>query len=585
MKFLVRFDKAKGIDQSRVGGKGYSLIKLTSNDFKVPNGFVATTDALEAVLDANGLKKEVEGLLQGINVNNARERSQTLKDIIQNAKVPENLLMEINDALSELNSKFIFARSSAIGEDSAASSYAGMHDSYFCERADTGKVIENIKRCWASLFNSRVLVYKMNKNIPIFTTSKMAVVLQEAIPADTAGVIFTVRVDTGDNDSMILEATWGLGESLVSGSVTPDRFIINREDLGITEKVIGEKGTMKSLKPDGSGDSITPKEKRCLLCIDDGTVRSLASIALQIERLYGSPQDVEWCVTGKTIWVVQARPITTLRTRTRKWKKIVAREYGVQYAEVSLKSISPMNQGTVPFTFYEQVYVPEDGNEACYFEEGKWLEFISALKARYFGNTSDYEQFDKGFIESGEAYVEVAKRISKSDLTKLSNKELSNLFSDLSRKNVAYAPFIWMQFIINNFYAEKVQEIVENKIGKNNRDILQYMQVALRPNLKAGAMALNEVAARWDKLSKKEKEDAFNRFRWMPCMDIHNPPWSIEQFYEQMEGLRTKEKEKIKDYGPLFEKLTFDGQEKRIISIAKRLAYEKGGLEGSRKLA
>lgn len=153
------------------------------------------------------------------------------------------------------------------------------------------------------------------------------------------------------------------------------------------------------------------------------------------------------------------------------WKKILAREYAVQYTELSLKCLSPVNSYFVPATFYEQIYVPEDGNEACYMEEAKWNEFVSALKGKYLENPGNYEEFEKLFMEAGNDYMKTAKQIAESNLKDKSNTELKEMCIDYLKKNTRYGPFIWIQFIINNFFADKVKEIITNKLGKDNQSL------------------------------------------------------------------------------------------------------------------
>jgi len=256
------------------------------------------------------------------------------------------------------------------------------------------------------------------------------------------------------------------------------------------------------------------------------------------------------------------------------WKKILAREYGVQYAELSLICLTPVNKGVVPSSFYEQIYIPEDGNEVCYIDEAKWIEFVSALKEKYLENPGNYEEFEKLFMQTGNDYMVTAEKIANSNLKSKTNSELKGMYLDYLSKNIRYGPFIWMQFIINNFFADKTKEIITNKIGYNE-NLHDFIEIALKPDKKAAAIQLSEIASEWGKLNEAEREQTWERFKWMPCLDIHNKPWTKEEFFSHISEFRKVGKKLPISYEELLERINPSDKEKQILSIAKRLAYLK----------
>ena len=255
------------------------------------------------------------------------------------------------------------------------------------------------------------------------------------------------------------------------------------------------------------------------------------------------------------------------------WKRIIAREYGVQYTEVSIKCLSPLNKSIVPVPFYEQVYIPEDGNEVCYILEDKWNAFVSALQDKYFGNPDNYVNFHRMFMTTGKDYMETAMAISRNNLKDKSNGQLKLLYMDYLKKNYAYCPFVWMQFIVNNFFAENTKEIITDKVGQDKA--YAYIEVALKPEQKAASIQLNEIASKWETLSNQEKTEVYESFRWIPCLDIHNKPWTKEEFFSHIGDFKKIEKKQRMTYETLLKELQFSLQEIKIMETARKLSYLK----------
>ena len=262
-------------------------------------------------------------------------------------------------------------------------------------------------------------------------------------------------------------------------------------------------------------------------------------------------------------------------SNSKKWKKIVAREYGVQYAEISLRSLSPESKFIIPKPFYKQIYIPEDKNEVCYMGEKELSEFVLCLKKKYLEKPDNYEKFEDQFIKFGSQYVKNAKDIFKTNFSKKNNRELRKIYFDYQKKNLKYAPFIWIQFIINDFFANYAVEIIRLKSAGTNKNVNELTGIILAPYKKASPAKLIKIANDWENFNMVEKEKIYKKFRWLPCMDLHNKPWTKEGFFLHINEFASSTKKEILSYGQLMKKIKFTAKEKNIINIAKRLAYLK----------
>ena len=291
---------------SEVGGKGYSLAVLINNGFSVPQGFVITLDAFFKFLKDNNLIERIENLASEIDENTFLEKSNEIRDLILNGDVSEDIASEIGESLNKLNARYVSIRSSAVSEDSLKASFAGLHDTFLNVKSEPELVLENIKKCWASLFTERAVVYRIRKGIPHL--EGMAVVVQEMIPAEVSGVVFTVH--PLEKKSLLVEASYGIGDMVVSGKVEPDDYVINRETLDVAEKKIGNKNMM-SICQSGQVEVIgVEKELAKKQVMPDEEVKKIAEICLNIEKLFKYPQDIEWCISEGKVWVLQSRAIT-----------------------------------------------------------------------------------------------------------------------------------------------------------------------------------------------------------------------------------------------------------------------------------
>ena len=310
--FTKPFTQLSKHDVHLAGGKGASLGELTQAGIPVPPGFVVLRDAFDRFLEETNLKAEVETQLDKVNyddVASVDRASRVLHDLIHDARFPKDLEEEIFAEYEKLGAELVAVRSSATAEDGATASWAGELETYLNTTRDV--LLGNVKKCWASLFTPRAIVYRNEKGMRD-THVSVAVVIQKMVQSEVAGVSFTVHPVTRDTNQMIIEACWGLGEYIVGGVVTPDSYIVDKKDGTILDVYIAEQEKMLMRSVHGNQDTVVPADKKEKQKITSAQILELGEICKTIEKHYGFPCDIEWAMESGTFYIVQSRPITTL---------------------------------------------------------------------------------------------------------------------------------------------------------------------------------------------------------------------------------------------------------------------------------
>lgn len=311
-KYIKFFDNLSKSDTGIAGGKGASLGEMAGNKFPVPPGFVVLAPAFDMFLKETDLIAEVEAQLKKVNpaeTHTIDDASEILRQLINKYEMPEELEQDILSAYYRLSARYVAVRSSATAEDSAVASWAGELESYLgIQRVD---LIKYVKECWSSLFTPRAIFYRIEKGLGGEKVS-VAVVVQKMVESDVAGVCFTVHPVTTDRNQMVIEGSWGLGESVVAGKVAPDTYIVDKSKLSVVDVSVNEQLTQITRVGEKTEERKVPKSKAKKQCLSEDKIIELARIAKQIENHYGFPCDIEWAIEDNKIYIVQSRPITTL---------------------------------------------------------------------------------------------------------------------------------------------------------------------------------------------------------------------------------------------------------------------------------
>ena len=322
-KNLVWFEDVDKNDLPLVGGKGANLGELTKAGIPVPPGFIVTTVSYFNFLEEVGLREEIEKILEPLDTNNSQQLLQIstkIKDAITSAEMPQDIADEIREAYQKLGG-LVAVRSSATAEDLPDASFAGQQRTFLNIQGEDNVVVA-VQECWASLFEPRAIFYRNEHGIDHMQVG-IAVPVQRMVQSEAAGVLFTMEPVTNES-KITIEAVYGLGEVVVSGEMTPDHYLVDKEGFTILEKQIVEQDwqLVKSLESDSGVDGANVKlpvsdELRKEQKLSDDEIISLAKLGAKIEDHYQFPQDIEWAKEGGELYVVQTRPITTLKSISR----------------------------------------------------------------------------------------------------------------------------------------------------------------------------------------------------------------------------------------------------------------------------
>jgi phosphohistidine swiveling domain-containing protein len=310
--YTVRLDEIGKDDLSLAGGKGANLGELSLAGLPVPPGFVVTTRAYDAFVEASGWKEEIVALAapQTEDANAFEAAAGEILALFSGGEVPAEIAQEIEAAYGELGEPPVAVRSSATAEDLAGASFAGQQETYLNVRGG-GALMGAIKDCWASLWTARAMAYRARQGIGAEDVS-LAVVVQRMVESRAAGVMFTANPANGRRDQASISAAWGLGESVVGGSVTPDSIVVDKESGRVISRETADKEVLTVYSGSGTEERPVPEGLRRQPVLDDATAAELARYGVRIEGHYGSPQDIEWALAEGDFFIVQARPITAL---------------------------------------------------------------------------------------------------------------------------------------------------------------------------------------------------------------------------------------------------------------------------------
>jgi pyruvate,water dikinase len=297
---------------SLAGGKAANLGELIRAGLPVPDGFCVTTDAYRdgtTAADLSGIFEELAGTAAD-DPERAAEIARQARDRILSAPMPAHVAAAVTSAYQALGEPAVAVRSSATAEDLPFASFAGQQDTYLgITGADA--VLDAVHRCWASLWTDRAVVYRVRNRIDHAET-RLAVVVQRMVDAAVAGVMFTVNPVTGRRGETVIDASPGLGEAVVSGSVNPDHFVLDSRTGAVLERRLGDKRLVVRARP-GGGTETVAQPASDTACVSDEQLRALVALGARVQEHYGQPQDTEWAIDRDgALWLTQARPVTTL---------------------------------------------------------------------------------------------------------------------------------------------------------------------------------------------------------------------------------------------------------------------------------
>jgi len=332
------FEELNKKDVGLVGGKNANLGEMINAGIPVPPGFAVTAYAYKRFIEETGIASKIYDILRETikdskDPTQYEEASRRVRALIESVKMPEDIRSAIVESYRELcrkigtDSVFVAVRSSATAEDLPDASFAGQQETYLNVRGEE-EVVKYVQKCWSSLFTPRAIFYRTQKGFA-HERVLISVAVQKMVNSRSAGVMFTIHPVTGDKYKIVIESVWGLGEAIVSGAVTPDRFIVDKSTFEIVEKEIAEK-TVEYVRDPITGKTVhleVPVDRRNAPSLTDEEVKYLAMLAKKIEDHYGHPQDIEFAVDRdlpfpENIFIVQSRPETVWSVKPRERLKL-----------------------------------------------------------------------------------------------------------------------------------------------------------------------------------------------------------------------------------------------------------------------
>ncbi len=317
MKLVAWFSEVDKDDIGLVGGKGANLGELTKAGIPVPSGFILTANAYFHFLEQSGLRNEIKRHLSQLNVNDSarlQHIAAEIKGLISRAAMPAEVASQIARSYREMDGGPVAVRSSATAEDLAEASFAGQQSTYL-NVVGEAEVIQAVQDCWASLFEARAIFYRAQAGFEHLKVG-IAVVVQHMVQSQRSGVMFTLEPVTGDRTKLVIEAIYGLGEAIVSGTITPDLYVLDKATLAVVNRTVVTQDRALNRNPDaapGEENNIwqeIPREHASDQKLADPEIATIADLGRVVEQHYGKPQDIEWAFENGQFFIVQSRPVT-----------------------------------------------------------------------------------------------------------------------------------------------------------------------------------------------------------------------------------------------------------------------------------
>ncbi len=391
MELVRNFTKLSKHDAPLAGGKGASLGEMTQAGIPVPPGFVVLSESFEQFIRETDLVQEIDTVLHKVNhkeIHTVEAASEKIRDLILNVEMPKDIAKEIKKSFKELNTKYVAVRSSATAEDGKDHAWAGQLESYL--NTTENQVLTKVKLCWSSLFTPRAIFYRFEKGLHS-TKISVAVVVQKMVESEVSGIAFSVHPVTEDHNQLIIEAGFGLGEAIVSGSVTPDAYVVEKEprrilDINVSTQERGlYRGEVASLEHGNNEWRDIREPKASSQVLDEKQILELSEIIIGIENHYGFPCDIEWAFEKGKFYIVQSRPITTLQKKVeivKKKSKIdihTDSSYPISYKSEKLNWIKFLERKRTPFIYFpfieiESQRMPELCGYRFYHHLFKWSD-------------------------------------------------------------------------------------------------------------------------------------------------------------------------------------------------------------------
>lgn len=461
MQYIRKFNELRKEDVSLAGGKGASLGEMTQQGIPVPPGFVVLTTSFQQFISLTQIDEQITQVLNSTDSSDVMVASKTIRELISTSVVPKEIEEAIMIAFDNLNTPYVAVRSSATSEDGAQHAWAGQLDSYLNTTKET--LIENVKNCWASLFTPRALLYRFEKGLR-GSDIGVAVVIQKMVESEMAGVAFSVHPITQNSNEILIEAGYGLGEAVVSGEITPDTYVLEKESTKILDVKIATQA--QCLVRDIKGGNVwseVQSNKVNLQKLENKQVVELAKLIIEIEKHYGFPCDIEWAYEKGEFYIVQCRPITTLQTN----KIVGKRVYKLIFGSDGFAVLNTFNLKNAGYIRFGGVLTAEHNKKVSLYIKSSDLEhygkagydmFVSKDKTQKL--IDDVEELVKKITYQDELHVGNTESYSDAEIA-----QHLKVTSELSVK------FIGLYGLIESHHTYYTEDLITQYINLNHEGL------------------------------------------------------------------------------------------------------------------
>ena len=578
-----------------VGGKGSSLAKMYQNEFNIPNGYIIMANVFDKFLDENNVKEKIQEIINRCNINDEKDienKSNEITQIISKCYISDTIEKEIMISYKELNCKYVAVRSSATSEDGVNHAWAGQLETFL--NVDEMNIIENIKKCWSSIFSPRAIFYRIKNNDKSDIT--VAVIVQKMLQSDVSGVAFSINPTNNNLDEIVIESALGLGEAIVSGKITPDNYTISKKDNTIINKAIKCQKT-KLVKENGINKWLEVKDGN-LQKLDDKIVLKLSNLVKKIEDFYGFPVDIEYGIENGKIYILQCRPITTIKKnelvekikKIGNWKFYVSRKFNcfVENTEI-YASLEKYQNELLGFEIATQNYLCLNGDEYLLDSD---FELLCKKLDNYLQNDINFfEKFAKIEFDLVEEIKDYLKYLKNKNLETLSFNELyeeMEMFNNLYIKSFIpgmtrpedYLIYRLEKELINENFSEKDIEIIFSKIStcpnyfqlSYSEEPLDLLKLALKiKNGKNVEELIDEHVQQysWIRGPVEFEDTAFTKEDYLLRLDnLIN-----DDIEEKIENINNVRKNNDIEYEKILEQYNFTHRAKKLITAIRNFIF------------
>lgn len=539
-------------DNSLAGGKGLSLSKLYKNGFNVPNGYVIEANLFDDFLKANNVEEKICNLINNCDIDNQEKLENTSKEIceiIANCVIDNDVILNIISSFEKLDCEYVAVRSSATLEDGKDCAWAGQLESFL--NVTKYEIVEAVKNCWRSAFSPRAIFYRV-KNAEKNDMS-VAVVVQKMIQSDISGVGFSINPTNNNFNEIVIEGVWGLGEAIVSGSVTPDTYIVASGEI-LSKTVRNQR--QKLVMMDGRNEWIDIENSE-LQKLSDAQILDLASTIKKIERFYGFPVDVEWGMQNGELYVLQARPITTVNDNKMNeviskvkqvgiWQYYVSRKFNWFLESTQIYASGKLVQDKLlGFNVALKNYLILNGDE--YSLESDFETICRVLKDRFNKDLDFFEKFAKKEIEIVEDVKRYIEKLKKSDFKEFSLEELSE---ELVCFNHVYVASCVPGFTRPDDFLELEVKNELEKMGFESNEVEEiFSKIATCPNYLPVFYSEEPLDLLKIALKKKNGDDVtdllnahIEKYSWLKApLAFEDVYFTREEYIERLENLESED--------------------------------------------